>query len=274
MAAQEKRFQDGDIVARDLKLHYVDWGGQGLQPMLLLHGLQDCARSWDPFAAAVAPAYRVLALDHRGHGDSDWAPDGSYKLADYFGELTEFIDAIDLRDLVLIGHSAGGKNAFIYASTHPNRIDKLVIVDMDPEPYNPGSAAMFDRYRTESDEWDDLDAVVERLRSREPMASEGRLHHNALVMTRETPEGKRVWKRDRALVLGYERPDAWGYLDNITCPTLLVRGAHSPLLTGDIAVRMQERLPRCELVELDGGGHWGHEENPVDFERAVKQFLG
>ena len=264
---------DKDIVVRGLRLHYVDWGKEGQQPMLLVHGLQDCARSWDFFAAKMTPQYRVLALDHRGHGDSAWAPDGSYKLADYVGELTEFIDALDLRNLVLVGHSAGGKNSFIYASARSDRLDRLIIVDMDPDVYNPGSAQMFTRYRTESDEWEDLNAVGERLRSREPRASEETLRHLAEVMTKEADGGKRVWKRDRALVLGYERPDAWAYLDKITCPTLLVRGADSPLLTHDVAVRMRERIPHCELVELDGAGHWGYDENPVDFERAVKRFL-
>ncbi|MEE8442957.1 MAG: alpha/beta hydrolase [Dehalococcoidia bacterium] len=265
--------QDKEIVVRGLKLHYVDWGMEGQQPMLLLHGLQDCARSWDTFAAAIAPRYCVLALDHRGHGDSAWAADGSYKLDDYVGELTEFIETLDLRNLVLVGHSAGGKNSFVYASAHSDRLDKLIIVDMDPDAYNPGSATMFDRYRTESDEWDDLDAVVERLRSREPGAPEETLRHQAEVMTREAPGGKRVWKRDRALVLGYERPEAWEYLDKIACDTLLVRGALSPLLTHEVAVRMQERIPRCELVELDNAGHWCYDENALDFKRAVKRFL-
>ena len=211
-------FQDREIVVRGLKLHYLDWGNEGQPPMLLVHGLQDCARSWDFVAAAMASHYHILALDHRGHGDSAWTPDGAYNLADYVGELAEFIEILDLRDLVLVGHSAGAKNSFIYASTRSERLSKLVIVDMDPDAYNPGSAAMFDRYRTESDEWEDLDAVAARLRSREPAASEETLRHHAEVMTRETPTGKRIWKRDRNLVTTYERPEAWDYLDGIVCP--------------------------------------------------------
>ncbi len=266
--------QQREITVRGLRLNYLDWGNEVLQPMLLLHGLQDCARSWDFFAATMADSYHVLALDHRGHGDSAWAPDGSYKLADYVGELEELVDALGLRDLVLMGHSAGGKNAFIYASGHSDRVDKLVIVDMDPDASNPGSATMFDRYRTESDEWDDLAAVVERLRSREPNASEETLRHHAVAMTRETPEGKRVWKRDRALVMGYERPDAWAYLDGIACPTLLVRGAQSTLLIHDVAERMQRRIPNCQFVEVPGGAHWCYDENPGGFLSALRGFLG
>ena len=262
------------VLARGLNLHYLDWGGEGRQPMLLLHGLQDCAACWDFFALKVLPWYRVLALDHRGHGDSPWAPDGSYELDNYVGELVEVIQALDLGNLILVGHSAGGKNAFMYASAHSNRLDGLVIVDMDPDAHNPGSASMFQRYRTESDEWKDLDAVVERLRIREPNASEETLRHHATVLTRKNPGGSRVWKRDRALILGYERPDAWEALGSIGCPTLLVRGTDSTLLTHDVAVRMRERIPSCELVELANAGHWCYDENPAEFERAVLGFLG
>ncbi len=261
------------VLARGLNLHYLDWGGEDRQPMLLLHGLQDCAACWDLFAPAMTPRYRVLALDHRGHGESPWAPDGLYKLADYVGELEAVVHALDLSDLVLIGHSAGGKNAFLYASNHPERLDRLVIVDMDPDAQNPGSATMFQRYRTEADEWKDMEAVVERLRSREPNAPEETLRHHAAVLTREESGGARVWKRDRALVLGYERPDAWEALGKIGCPTLLVRGADSPLLTHNVAERMQERIPNCELVELPNAGHWCYDENPADFQQAVLEFL-
>ena len=242
--------------------------------MLLLHGLQDCAACWDSFAPRMTSWYRVLALDHRGHGLSPWPPDGSYGLDDYVGELAEVIEALELRDLVLIGHSAGAKNAFIYASAHSDRVAALVIVDMDPDAHNPGSATMFQRYRTESDDWEDLDAVMERLRIREPNAPEETLRHHAVVLTRKAPGGTRVWKRDRALVMGYERPDAWEALNRIGCPTLLMRGADSPLLTHDVAVRMRERIPTCQLVELPNAGHWCYDENPQEFEKAVLGFLG
>jgi pimeloyl-ACP methyl ester carboxylesterase len=242
--------------------------------MLLVHGLQDCARSWDFVAAAMAPQYHVLALDHRGHGDSAWTSDGTYRLTDYVGELAEFVEALDLRALVLVGHSAGAKNSFMYASTSSERLNRLVIVDMDPDAYNPGSATMFDRYRTESDEYEGLDAVVERLRGREPGASDETLRHHAEVMTREAPMGRRIWKRDRNLVTTYQRPEAWNYLDDIACPTLLIRGSLSSLLTHEVAVRMQQRIPQCRLVELDGAGHWCYDEAPGEFENALKRFLG
>lgn len=266
--------QDKYISIRGLNLHYVDWGNSHLQPMVLVHGLQDCARCWDLFASSVRQWHHVLALDHRGHGDSQWATGGNYGLMDYVGELGEFLETLSLENVVLIGHSAGGKNSWICAAAHPKRLKQLVIADMDPDAQNPGSASMFVRYRTESDTWDSLEAVVERLRLREPKASEEVLRHHALHLTREAGEGKRAWKRDRALVLNYQRPDAWEGLRRIQCPTLIVRGAQSPLLTHPVAQRMQESIPNARLVELAGVGHWCYDEDPHGFLRAVLRFLG
>ncbi|MCL0044581.1 alpha/beta hydrolase [Dehalococcoidia bacterium] len=262
------------VLARGLKLHYLDWGGLKKHPLLLLHGLQDCGASWKFFVPWITESYRVLALDHRGHGDSPWASDGSYGLDDYVEELTEVIDALDLHNLTLIGHSAGAKNAFIYASKHSSRLRRLVIVDMDPDALNHGSASMFQRYRAEPDIWENLDAVVERLRLREPRTSEKILRHHAIALTNERPDGSMVWKRDKALVMGYERPDAWEMLGKIDCPTLLIRGIDSPLLSHDVAIRMKGKIPNCELVELDDSGHWCYDENPLGFARVVLQFLG
>ena len=265
--AAESRWVD----AHGLRLHYLDWGGDG-QPMLLLHGLQDCAGLWETFAAAASERYHVRALDHRGHGESPWA--SSYRLADYVQETDDVIEALDLRDVVIMGHSAGSKNAFIHVAEHPERIARLVITDMDPDAKNPGSVAMISRYKGESDEYPSLGAVVERLRSRQPGSPEAVLRANAVALTKPSARGGLVWKRDRNVVTQYDRPEAWAYLPRISVPTLIVRGAESTLLTGPVARRMQGAIPDCRLIELDGGGHWGHLEDPDAYQRAVLDFLG
>ena len=94
------------------------------------------------------------------------------------------------------------------------------------------------------------------------------------MLTEEGIDGSRQWKRDRALVFGYERPDAWDALDKIACPTLLVRGSDSTLLTRDVAIRMQKRVPDCRLEELPNSGHWCYDENPEAFDKALLGFLG
>ena len=264
---------DGYIEVDGLRLHYLDWGNEDAQPMVLLHGLQDCARSWDVFAASARYSHRVLALDHRGHGDSDWAAADRYRLRDYVADLKGLVDRLRLQSVVLIGHSAGGRNAILYSIDHPDVVEALVVVDIDPDAINPESQRMFGLYNSETDEWGSVKAVVERLRSRQPNSSEDTLSHQALHMTREPSSGGRVWKRDRQLLAAYERPDLWAEWSRLTCPTLIVRGRQSALLTHDVAVRMREAIPRARLAELEGGGHWFYQEFPGAFEATVRWFL-
>ena len=256
-----------------LRLHYVDWGNERAPAMVLFHGLQDCARSWDFFAAGMRSEYRVLALDHRGHGDSDAAPPDGYGLRDYVSDVAGLVDHLGLQRMVLVGHSAGGRNAFVYAVDRPEVVDALVIADIDPDAANLESQGMFRRYNSEPDEWDSMEAVIERLRSRQPNSTREMLEHQAACMTRETAGGKRVWKRDRALLAGYQRPDLWTAWSRIACPTLVLRGRESGLLTHEVAVRMREAIPRVRLAELEGGGHWIYQEFPGAFEATVRWFL-
>ncbi|MBI2165694.1 MAG: alpha/beta hydrolase [Chloroflexi bacterium] len=265
--------RDGYVHVNGLRLHYLDWGNPQAPLLLLIHGLQDCARSFDFAAPYLAKKFRVLALDHRGHGDSQWSRDAAYKYTDYVNEVAAFADALGLRRFFLMGHSAGGRDAFGYAAMHPERVEGLVIIDIDPDPVNPDTSRMFRRYLTEPDEWPSLAAVVERLRSREPNAPEEVLEHHALHMTRELPGGRRQWKRDRALLYAYERLDLWGYWRSVTCPVLLLRGALSGLLTIELASKMQQEARSCKLVELPDGRHWCYDESLDAFLAALKGFL-
>ena len=269
----------GRVSVGGLRLRYVDWGaaGDGAPVMVLLHGLQDCARSWDFFAASMRAEYRVVALDSRGHGDSDHSDSAAYGFRDYMADVEGLAAQLELRDITLVGHSAGGRYAFTFAAERPELVRALVVVDIDPDAVNADSRGMFARYNAESDEWESLETVVDRLRSRQPQSSEEMLAHQARCMTRELQGGRRAWRRDRRLLAAYERPDLWATWERVTAPTLIVRGRQSELLTHEVAVRMREELgrtnPHVRLAELEGGGHWFYQEAPGAFEAGVRWFL-
>jgi len=261
------------VESNGLRLHYLDWGNRGADTLVLLHGLQDCSRSWDFLASVMSRKYHVLALDHRGHGDSDWSDSNHYRLVDYVSDIEALVDQENLNDMVLIGHSAGGRNAFMYASENISKIKALVIADIDPDGFNLESQLMFRKYNSESDNWNSLELVIERLRARQPISSDDMLHHQALYMTKQDASGVFVWKRDRKLLDNYERPDLWNYWSQIECPTLIIRGRQSKLLTHEVGVRMLESVVQGRLVELEGGGHWFYQEAPEAFENSVRWFL-
>ena len=259
----------------DLSLRYADWGGDGLPTMVLLHGMRDAARSWDTFARAMASEYRVLALDSRGHGDSDWAGPNGYAYDAHVSDVGALFNALGLDNAIIVGHSAGGRYAWSYAVENPSRVRALVIVDIDPDPYNPQTARDFADIAAEPDSWDSLDDFADRLRQRQPMTADAELRAQARAVSRQSDDGKRVWKADIRIVTEYERPDLWESWGRISCPVLLLRGRQSALLTHETAVRMREALPvsQVRLAELEGGGHWFHQDFPGAFEAAVRWFL-
>jgi pimeloyl-ACP methyl ester carboxylesterase len=266
-SSPESRF----VEAHGLRLHYLDWGNPEAPPLLLLHGLQDSAALWSTFAESMRDAFHVIALDHRGHGDSPQAK--TYRLADYVAEVKATVEALVLSNVVLIGHSAGSKNAWMCIANHPGIAAKLVITDMDPDSFNPGSVAMISRYKDETDEYDTFEDVMERLRSRQPNASDTELGRDVASLTKLIDGNRYTWKRDRNVVTQYDRPDVWEHLRKVAVPTLIIRGADSTLLRHDVAERMRTAIPDCRLVEIPHGGHWAHLEYPENYALEVRNFL-
>ena len=268
--------RDGYLQNGGVRLRYVEWGDARRPPMLLLHGMRDCARSWDAFAQAMSADYRIIALDSRGHGDSDDAPPGRYRFADHVSDVAAAVETLGLRDLIIVGHSAGGRYAWSYAVQNPRRVRALIAVDIDPDPENPQTARDLARIADEPDSYPDMASFIRRLRERQPLTDAETLANQAPFLSRPTPEGGVAWRADIRIATEYERPDLWQSWREIACPVLLVRGRQSNLLTHETAVRMRESLPPAQvrLAELEGGGHWFHQDFPGAFEAAARWFLG
>ena len=271
---------DGYLDNGGVRLHYLDYGDEGdgsRAPMVLLHGMRDCGLSWDVFARAMAGEYRVVALDSRGHGDSGWAPSGGYGFGDYVSDVEALADGLGLEEMILVGHSAGGRYAWSYAVRHPERVRALVVVDIDPDSENPQTARDLGAVSSEPESWGSLEGFAAHLKARQVYTPEDVLLRQAEALTkRASSGGGYVWKADIRIVTEYERPDLWESWGRISCPVLLVRGRQSALLTHGTAVRMREALPTSQvrLAELEGGGHWFYQDFPGAFEAAVRWFLG
>ena len=110
-------------------------------------------------------------------------------------------------------------------------------------------------------------------RSRQQNASEEELRRDVAALAKPTVDGGYTWKRNRDVVMQYDRPDMWDQLPRVGVPTLIVRGAESTLLRHDVAVRMEVAIPDCRLVEIPGGGHWVHLEQPEAYAATVRAFL-
>ncbi len=117
----------GFITANGIRLHYLDWGGTG-EPVLFISGVGDGARSFDEMARTLTDRFRVLALTRRGYGKSD-KPETGYDVPTLTEDVRQFLDAMKLTNVNLIGHSAGGNEMIQFASAYPERTLKLVFLD-------------------------------------------------------------------------------------------------------------------------------------------------
>ena len=279
--AETREPQDKYVEANGLRLHYLDWGGDGKPMMLCLHGGSQNAHMWDFTALAFCHRYHILSLDQRGHGDSQWAPDGDYSTEAHQQDISAFVDALGLEPFVLVGLSMGGINSYTFTSNNPQKVRALVVVDIGPETRREGGQRIT-RFVTQDDVLDSFEAFVQRTQQynfrRPQWQIRGSLRHNL----RQLPDGRWTWKYDTALRDPERRArrgqigDAasrWALWEGIRCPTLLVRGAVSDILDAEVAQQMQKRLPGSRLVEVSGAGHLVPGDNPPDFEKALGAFL-
>jgi len=278
----EARVQDRTLKLNGLQFHYRDWGNEEAQALLLLHGFTGHARTWDTFARAMCDRYHVVALDQRGHGDSDWAKDGAYRPDDHARDIHAVHDRLGLRAVVLIGLSMGGRNSIALTAAHPAKVEKLVNVDIGPD-IDPRGAARIARMAGEAPEdFGSVDEAVAYLRQHVTLkstAAEAALRHRVEHGVKKRPDGRYTWKYDGFLRdqrrQGTVPPiDLWPAVRKITAPTLIVRGSESDVFSLETAKRMLELIPGSQLVEIPGAGHSVPAEAPEAFERAVRQFLG
>jgi pimeloyl-ACP methyl ester carboxylesterase len=118
-------YLERDVAVDDLKLHYQEWGSTSAPAVLMLHGFGVSGHMFDEFAERMQDQYRLIALDQRGHGDSDWSSDGDYTREAFVADVEGFVAALGLERFILVGHSMGGLNAVSYTVKNPQRVRAL-----------------------------------------------------------------------------------------------------------------------------------------------------
>ncbi|MFM9969520.1 MAG: alpha/beta fold hydrolase [Burkholderiales bacterium] len=265
--------------ANGLQFHYLDWGSADSPPLVLLHGVGQTCHTWDLFAAAMAPHFHVMAFDQRGHGDSDWAADRDYSRGTMVSDVSAFTSAVGLEDFFLIGMSMGGMNSMMFTSQNIDRVRSLVVVDIGPRVERTGSSHIRD-FMSNNREFDDLDeaaAVIHKFNPRRPLDSIR--NFTCVYNLKQLPSGKWTWKYDSYFASAQRLGDPQVMHDQlaaaaklISCPTLLVRGAQSPVLSHEGAKEFQRLIPSSAFELVEGAGHSVMGDNPAGFEAAVRGF--
>lgn len=261
-------YRDGYLNEGAPRLHYVDRGAGGATTLVLLHGLQDCAANWDAAAERLSDRYRVLTLDLRGHGDSEQSPQGAYAQADYSNDIGRLLDVLGLGRVVLVGHSSGGIAATAYAAANQEAVAALVAVDSDVA----GEAKAVPEHASATG-WSSLAEVVEYLGAMQPYATAAAIERQAAHLAAELPDGRWAPRADPAVLGAHVRANLHLEWSRLRCPALVLRGRASTVLTHEAAVGLREALPGARIAELEGAGHWPHQEVPGAFDATLRWFL-
>ncbi|MFD7630080.1 alpha/beta fold hydrolase [Streptomyces sp. NPDC059851] len=244
-------------------LSYLDFGGPG-RPLLALHGHLSEGASFMPLAAALGPAWRVIAPDQRGHGDSDRAPE--YGRAGYLADLVALLGHLRLDRVVVLGHSLGGINAYHLAAEHPELVGALIDVDAPVELPDTGTGP--------------LDFVLgfpyTAATREELIAACGPVGPIVAPALRPLPDGS-GWRlpfhpRDTVDSENAVHGDHWEQWLAGECPALLVHGLKSQVLPPEQARDMVARRPRTAYRPLETD-HFVQVGDPEGFARAVRDFL-
>lgn len=280
MTAVESTYTDRQVTVGNLNLHYQEWGDSANPAMLLIHGFGVSGHMFDEFAERARERYHLIALDQRGHGDSDWAEDGDYSREAFVVDIEGFRKALGLERFILVGHSMGGLNAVSYTVAHPQNVRALVLVDVGPEAAAEGVDNIV-RFTRGPDELD-FDEFVEMAHRFNPRRSLDNIRDRMRHRLKPTDNGKWTWKFDKRfrsnrdeLKIGSElsNDDTWKLFREVAVPCLLVRGAESDVLTQEVAERAAREMQRTELVVVPGAGHSVPGDNPDDFTSVVLSFV-
>ncbi|MBI2989308.1 MAG: alpha/beta hydrolase [Deltaproteobacteria bacterium] len=274
-ATADSKFTEGE----GLKLHYLDWGNiQSERVLVCLHGTSGNAHHFDRLAASLLPSYRVIALDQRGHGGSD-KPAHGYDAVTLAGDLQIFADKIHLSTFALLGASLGSRVATVYAGSHPDRVTRLILVDLSFEMPEAAQERMIQghlkRPRTFAS-FEEALAYSQSMPQRSRWSAEmhrEEVRHGAAQRT----DGKWEWRYSLEAALQslrQARQDLWNYVAGIRCPTLLIRGQESDVLTVGTTERALQNLRDCRSVEIEAAGHGVPRDNPRRFNQVVAEFLG
>ena len=265
--------------AEGLRLAGDAWGPTGGPLVILQHGGGQTRHAWKNVGEKLAGAgYRVIAFDARGHGDSDWAPDGRYGQDAMIEDLQCVIDALGHPRPALVGASMGGGTSLV--AVGEDRVDAtaLVMVDIAPRVEAGGVARIKSFMNRKPEGFDTLEEVADAIATYQPHRSRPRTFTGLGKNVRVGDDGKYRWHwdprfLDRATDVVKRQQRFEACAARLRLPVLLVRGGLSDVLTEAGAREFLALCPQSEYVSVDSAGHMIAGDRNDAFGNAVIDFL-
>ena len=257
------------------------WGEPEAWPVLLLHGGGQTRHAWGSTAERVAAnGWRTVALDLRGHGDSQWAPNQDYSFTAFGGDVVAVVDQLG-RPPVLVGASLGGMSALLAEGTSDRTVSSgLVLVDITPRTNTEGIQRIRTFMESGLGGFDTLEEAADAIAAYTPQRTK-RVNPAGLAKVLRQRDGRWYWHWDPAFI-GHGRtevvPDRLaGLLDvavsNIHVPTMLVRGLLSDVVDQKGVDHFRAAMPEATVVDVAGASHMIAGDRNDVFSDAVVAFL-
>jgi esterase len=254
---------EGTLLGGDgARVHYLEWPGATVEPaFIFLHGGGLHAHTFDVVGNLLRNHGRCLALDLRGHGESEWMP-GRYGSEQTADDLAAVVTQLGLKRVVVVGHSMGGLGAIAWAARHPPELAGLVIVDVGPELTNPATASINDFITSQPSfaglEEVESDSLAANLRWRD----DGRLGFK-YDDSQFHPGGSQLPVGDGIRQLARR----------IACPTTILRGQRSKVLSDEAAAEFAGLITGASWRQVEGAGHTIQSSNPRGLATAITEFV-
>ena len=252
-----------------MKLHFKKLGSG--DPILILHGLFGISDNWITIAKSLAKKYLVYVLDMRNHGRSPHTEAFTY--ADMVEDVYEFLTDMNLRQVSMIGHSMGGKTAMNFALEYPNRLNKLIIIDISPREYPVFHRNIIDGLLT-------LD--ISKLNSRKDAdvkltekISSRRIRQFLLKNLTRNDDGFFTWRINLPVIAGNlsEIGSEIKSKSSFSTPTLFIRGGESEYIRESDFQLIQDQFTNSKIITIPGTSHWVHSEAPEKVFKVIDAFL-
>lgn len=265
IAQGRSRFIDGAAG----KIHIRDFGGAG--PVIVaLHGVTGGTFLWDGVATALQGQARLVAMDFRGHGQSDWSADRSYTTDAYAQDLESVLAALEIKTPpILMGSSWGALAMIRVAARHPNAAAALIIVDVEPS-FAASATDVFPRpYK-----FPNLDAVVAWERKANPAAPDAALESFASGSVTHMVEGDVLRRHDPFFLTNwpFRNDDLWAEVAAVTQPALVLNGDRT-FVRREVCEKMAEAFPRGSFAGVENSGHLVPLEQPDRLAALAMEFI-
>jgi pimeloyl-ACP methyl ester carboxylesterase len=244
--------------------------GSGL-PLLILHGLFGSSDNWMSIAKTMADDFDIVLPDLRNHGNSPHSSDWTYEAM--AADVVGLLDALNIEKTSVIGHSMGGKAAMTLVAKYPERIEKLVVVDIAPKKYPVHHRDILNALRSI-----DLKKITKRSEADEQLAErigEKAVRQFLLKNLTRDDDNNYIWKLNLKVIdekienIG----EALSAPNEIPHPALFIRGEHSDYISADDNDAIKSTFPKATLVTIKEAGHWIHAEKPEEFTDIAGTFL-